>query len=72
MPKLKSTEVSGKVDHQHKITIMRIGDDGTQKLEEFQGAKTMEAVVVKKEAAPMTVPDNHPGIGPAMNGGFGE
>lgn len=33
MPKLKSTEITGKVKHEHSITILRIGEDGTQKRE---------------------------------------
>jgi uncharacterized protein YeeX (DUF496 family) len=41
MPKLKNTEVQGKVEHSHKITIMRIGDDGVP-LQEKNRAEPIE------------------------------
>lgn len=39
MPKLKSVEVSGKVDHQHTIEIHRFGADGSVRTEKVVDAK---------------------------------
>lgn len=54
MPKLKNTEIQGRVEHAHKITIMRIGDDGVVKKEEMRTAIPVESRV-RTEASPIDV-----------------
>lgn len=49
MPKLKNTEIHGKVQHQHSITILRIGPDGSQTKEALP---TREAEVVQRVITP--------------------
>ncbi len=46
MPKLKSVEVSGEVEHKHSITIIRYGDDGKIKREALDAPKHRDAIDV--------------------------
>jgi len=49
MPKLKSTEIKGEVEHKHTIVIKRFGDDGVTKLEPFEAPVNREAIPVESE-----------------------
>lgn len=49
IPKLKSVEVSGEVEHKHTISIVRYGDDGEVKREDVK--------LSKKEQVNLTKPD---------------
>lgn len=49
MPKLKSTEIKGEVEHKHTIVIKRFGDDGVAKLEPFIAPTNREAIPVESE-----------------------
>lgn len=51
MPKLKSTEIKGEVEHKHTITILRIGEDGTRKKEEL-AARPIEVPTIKMMEVP--------------------
>lgn len=46
MPKLRSTEIQGKVEHGHHITILRIGDDGSQVREALAKTTTSQILDV--------------------------
>lgn len=42
MPELKAVEVKGTVEHNHTITIIRYGDDGTVRREAVQPQKVLD------------------------------
>lgn len=46
MPKLKSVEVSGEVEHKHSIVIVRYGDDGRTSREVLEPPKQRDAIDV--------------------------
>ncbi len=49
MPKLKSTEIKGEVEHKHTIMIKRFGEDGVTKIEPFVAPANREAIPVESE-----------------------
>lgn len=50
-PKLKSVEVSGKVEHDHEIHIIRFGEDGSIKREKPKKIVDVEVELLKEDVA---------------------
>lgn len=51
MPTLKAVEVGGSVSHEHKITIVRFGDDGSVRQEKIKDDHTAPVIDVKEVAS---------------------
>lgn len=47
MPKLKSTEIHGEVEHNHTIKILRIGPDGGAKVEDMLAPRRVTTIDVE-------------------------
>jgi hypothetical protein len=52
MPKLRSVEVKGEVEHKHRVVIVRYGDDGNTRQEEMAAPKQRDAIDVIATPSP--------------------
>lgn len=58
MPKLKSTEIKGEVEHKHTVVVVRYGEDGVVRREEAPVLRGREAVT-DVEVVSTTTGGNH-------------